>query len=473
MSGGADAAGAAPQHMAAPWAMLGLHNATYRERCTATVADTLVKDDEDGRWLFTSKRGEVQRKKRTSPAQQAKMIQERFVRLGLMGDGNPEGFVCCVRRADGGFKFLGERGFAKLGGALPAEPDVVGIQAYVHGNYYRNAYERPQGTGRIKTATVVVPTRPDDSKFSQHGADGPAFVDGPDGEKCINVPGKRLRAYGKSRATTLNETLDAATRSLVRFLEKTQHCRVAKLTADYVVDGRNQLWLVWLGDCTHIPVEVRPASSRPTDKATAPSIVDGAALEQVMDVTSRVDTTSRGERRRKRDELKAGAPVTSEDEARQWSVKFGSATPKSPEIPKNQRCVGDYCHVQIHDPKQLFTEEEMRAFTGSDVDALRSLVRDTYAEGPTTEVAFRSIYLAGREKRGFKEGQERRDDDELPEWMRFPEDPSDQQLADAIALAREDVEEPSDDDEMVPRESESAAGVERGARAGARTRPRG
>ena len=129
-----------------------------------------------------------------------------------------------------------------------------------------------------------------------------------------------------------------------------------------------------------------------------------------MDVTSRVDTTSRGERRRKRDELKAGAPVTSEDEARQWSVKFGSATPKSPEIPKNQRCVGDYCHVQIHDPKQLFTEEEMRAFTGSDVDALRSLVRDTYAEGPTTEVAFRSIYLAGREKRGFKEGQERRDD---------------------------------------------------------------
>ncbi len=71
--------------------------------------------------------------------------------------------------------------------------------------------------------------------------------------------------------------------------------------------------------------------------------------------------------------MKAGAPVTSEDEARQWSVKFGSATPKSPEIPKNQRCVGDYCHVQIHDPKQLFTEEEMRAFTGSDVDALRSL----------------------------------------------------------------------------------------------------
>ena len=245
----------------------------------------------------------------------------------------------------------------------------------------------------------------------------------------------------------------------MRFLEKTQHCRVAKLTADYVVDGRNQLWLVWLGDCTHSPVEVRPASSRPTDKATAPSIVDGAALEQVMDVTSRVDTTSRGERRRKRDELKAGAPVTSEDEARQWSVKFGSATPKSPEIPKNQRCVGDSPRA---DPtEQLFTEEEMRAFTGSDVDALRSLVRDTYAEGPTTEVAFRSIYLAGREKRGFKEGQERRDDDELPEWMRFPEDPSDQQLADAIALAREDVEEPSDDDEMVPRESESAAGVER------------
>ena len=208
-----------------------------------------------------------------------------------------------MRRADGGFRFLGERGFAKLGGALPAEPDVVGIQAYVHGNYYRNAYERPEGAGRIKTATVVVPTRPDASKFSQHGADGPAFVDGPDGEKGINVPAKRLRAYGKSRATTLNETLDAATRSLVRFLEKTQHCRVAKLTADYVVDGRNQLWLVWLGDCTHIPVEVRPASSRPTDKATAPS------MQSVLSVNAPANLRRSPDRARPAAARPAGRPA--------------------------------------------------------------------------------------------------------------------------------------------------------------------
>ena len=144
MSDGADASGANPQMMASPWAMLGLHNATYRERCTATVADTLVKDDEDGRWLFTSKRGEVQRKKRTTPAQQAKMIQERFVRLGLMGDGNPDGCVCCVRRADGGFQFLGERGFAARRGTARGA-GRRGDSGRVHGNY--SAYERPQGTG--------------------------------------------------------------------------------------------------------------------------------------------------------------------------------------------------------------------------------------------------------------------------------------------------------------------------------------
>lgn len=458
MSDGADASGAAAQHMPAPWAMRGLHNAAYRERCAATLADTLVKDDEDGRWLFTSKRGEIQRKKKTSAAEQAKMITERFVRLGLMGDGNAEGFVCCVRKSDGGFKFLGENAFAKLGGALPAEPDVVGLQAYVHGNYYRNAYERADGAGRIKTATVVIPTRPDDSQFSQHGADGPKYADGPDGEVGITVPGRKLRSYGKSRATKLNETLDAATQSLVRFLEKTQRCRVAKLSADYVVDARNQLWLVWLGDCTSVQVHVSTAS-RPTDGATAPSQVDDIAIEQVQDATARVDTVSRGERRRKRDMLRQGGPPAWEsDEDDRWGVKF---TPTSPAGPRNQRCRGDYCGVQIHDPKQLFTDAEMRAFTGSDVDALRSLVRDTYSEGPTTEIAFRSIYLAGQEKRGFKAGQERKNDEDLPDWMKFPEDPADAALRDALDEAHAGDVAEDDDEPYVARVSESAQDVER------------
>ena len=158
-----------------------------------TVRQVRGEDGEEQRWLFTSKRGEVQRKKQAAPD----AVRERFIRLGLATSDNPERYVCVARRADGGFRYLGEQAFDKTGGALsgggagtntvklhgadrgdaagrevdipratdsqrrPADPEIVALQCFVPGGYYRNAYERVGAEGRVKTATVVVPTTVD------------------------------------------------------------------------------------------------------------------------------------------------------------------------------------------------------------------------------------------------------------------------------------------------------------------------
>ena len=152
----------------APWAFSSLHNAQFKERCTATIADTLLRDDkDDGRWLFTSKKGEVMRKRTVV----ASNVRERFVRLGLAISGNADGFVATVRYGDGRAQLLGQAAFSTLINQWPpSDQSIVGLQCYVAGTIYRNSYEVFGDEGRTTTSTVVISTTPDDSKYSGTGA---------------------------------------------------------------------------------------------------------------------------------------------------------------------------------------------------------------------------------------------------------------------------------------------------------------
>jgi hypothetical protein len=46
-----------------------------------------------------------------------------------------------------------------------------------------------------------------------------------------------------SKANRLNQTLDAASKSLVRFIEASQKLRILEIDVDYIVDADSQLWL--------------------------------------------------------------------------------------------------------------------------------------------------------------------------------------------------------------------------------------
>ncbi|KAH8051887.1 hypothetical protein JL721_11031 [Aureococcus anophagefferens] len=359
---------------AAPWAFGALFNAAFKERCTATIADTLLRDDkEDGKWLFTSKKGEVQRKRTVVAAN----VRERFTRLGLAISGNVDGYVCTVRYDDGRSQFLGQEAFGKMIGSWPpSDPSILAAQCFVAGTVYRNTYERVGDEGRIKTATVVINTTPDDSAFSGTSAKYP------------------VRAYGKSRATRLNETLDAATLSIVGYVERTQRVKVKQVYADYVIDDQNQLWLCWLGDARCTPPRLAETPGASTDGArprTADSArtevkelqyLDGTAHDQVQDASGLVETE------RLRDRLNqskgrasgktTGPPSKFNDENEEsWPVRYDAkAADTRSQYPTEFACRGDYCSVAVHDPKQLFTEKELKGLTQPELAKLRKLLRD-------------------------------------------------------------------------------------------------
>ena len=63
----------------------------------------------------------------------------------------------------------------------------------------------------------------------------------------VSVPEAVL---SRSKAARLNQTLDAATRTVVRYLEASHRCRILAVQVDYLVDSESQLWLSWIGDAT-------------------------------------------------------------------------------------------------------------------------------------------------------------------------------------------------------------------------------
>lgn len=226
---------------AAPWAFSGLYVPKAPSKCTAAILDTVLMDSgEDGqRWLFTSKNGEVTKKapRRTNASE----VQERFLRLaGTFDDSNPLRRTALLRFSDGSLKILDEEAFkATMASWPPREAGVQALQAYVPsagaaGTVYRNSYKVVSDKGRTTTQTHSFTTiEPADAHSG-------------------NVQVSSNVVLTRSKAMRLNQTLDAATRSVVRFLESSHKCRILEAQLDYVVDAESQLWLSWVDDVTTV-----------------------------------------------------------------------------------------------------------------------------------------------------------------------------------------------------------------------------
>lgn len=96
---------------------------------------------------------------------------------------------------------------------------------------YRNTFRVVNDKGRTATTTHSFVTIP-----PEQAANG-----------NVSVPEAVL---SRSKAARLNQTLDAATRTVVRYLEASHRCRILAVQVDYLVDSESQLWLSWIGDAT-------------------------------------------------------------------------------------------------------------------------------------------------------------------------------------------------------------------------------
>ena len=220
----------------APWAVAGLFVPKLPSKCNAAIVDTVLLEGEP-RWYFTSRNGEVT-KKRTLTGE---AVKERFLRLSTaFEESNPLRRTALLRFADGGMKIVDEEAFvAMMQNWPPREPGVQALQAYVPsagqaGTLYRNSYKVISDKGRTATQTHSFTT-----------------IDAADAHSG-NVQVGRNVVLSRSKAQRLNQTLDAASRSVVRFLESAHHVRILSAQVDYVVDAESQLWLSWIGDVTTV-----------------------------------------------------------------------------------------------------------------------------------------------------------------------------------------------------------------------------
>ncbi len=190
-----------------PWAVTNLWSAREANKCTAAIVDTVLISG-DPRWMYTSKNGEVSKKRACT----GDAVRERFLKLletTPPGD-NPLRRVAVLRFGEGMLKIVDETAFTALMTSWPPrEAGLEALQAYVPaagaaGTVYRNSYRVVSDTGRTTTATHSFATVPPSLAHTGN----------------VVSDGKAVQTL--SRAAKLNGTLDAATRSVVRFLEGSQ-----------------------------------------------------------------------------------------------------------------------------------------------------------------------------------------------------------------------------------------------------------
>ena len=188
----------APVNRPPGWIYHALWKHHASERCRVCIPDTLlISEGTPVRWLFTSRTGEVVRKR----AIDIKSVRERFVKIGLLDSKNERRYTAmCRRKTDSSTKpqLLDA---AELGPFMAREmasdPNLIAIQSYVHakggvGVVYRNEYTVTNDIGKVVTATYKI------TRFTE------------DGEEKVSEP-------IINKVTRLNKELDVNTRAIVRW----------------------------------------------------------------------------------------------------------------------------------------------------------------------------------------------------------------------------------------------------------------
>ena len=238
------------------WAMANLASSSSgggkeNARLALGIPDTVLFADGSAQaWLFTSRSGEVVRKR----ALQAGAVRDRFLRLALTNPNNPQQRVAILRFQDGSAQLLGEQGFKDAMTKFPLAPEkgVVALQCYIQskgaaGTVFRNSFRVVDDKGRVVTSTATFTTL-DAAAMASDPARAKELREAPMTPWAMREPAPARLVAGR-----VSTALDATTAQVVRFVEGAaarrsgQPLRILSMEADYAVDAAGQVWLMWTG----------------------------------------------------------------------------------------------------------------------------------------------------------------------------------------------------------------------------------
>lgn len=358
-------------------------------------------------------------------------------------------------------KFLNDDAWqAFVDGMQFADDSIMSVHCFVKSkkhSIYRNNFELKDRTGRALTTTQSYSFQIDESD-----------------PEAVTIFQEGSSQMYECRAPNLTNIMDLATSTVIRYLEVMLSVKVVKLSVDYVIDQKSQLWMMWtsdakiiygsqLSDIPGLPSgdrsgrmswagpkyfeakldEGKPEESSPPShssrlmsstwsdendkKAEFPlAAAQLQAASQTLDNSILETQLSGSQDLKKKNKLASSAPLPS---PRNIYISAENSHPLQSSFPDPFKCHGDYCNIQMRTIGSLTTDKSTKdhslekMFTAKELSIMRKnpsygrMMDYAAANGPgLAAVTQRSILLARKERRGLT--REKSEDTE--DWRHYP-----------------------------------------------------
>ena len=457
------------QTMPEGWIFQAIWKHHAEARAKVCVPDTvLIKDGAPYRWLFTSRQGEVVRKR----ALDLVAVRDRFSKISLVHKNNEQRLVAAVReRGQSAYdpskiapRHLDSETFTEFMSSRLAQSgnSVVALQAFVPsrgeaGTAFHNTYEAHPTEPRGRPVTTTHRLR-----YWKSGGrhDGGATTVGSVGEEKSkqfdDTDTSAVMAPVRVRDQRLCSDFDATTLAIVKYVERQHRVRVRTMSCEYVVDEDHRIWFTWGWNVT------AQKNSKKKGVDGAEGLVQiGSDDEQQQERMAQTKTKARskhsytaGSKEALRAEKMLGSAVervetglgggsssaaprhmrraggTGQGGGSGFGIKrTGQTSPRG--TPGPNQCTGDFCDFVVNDPevlkaeekeqpgqkrgyggaKDLFSPSEMARLAqrlGSDgaMDDMLSGNKDSQTPTATNVILFKSVALARKERRGMAASDE-------------------------------------------------------------------
>ena len=221
-----------------------LYSKNSAEKCRIGLADIILYElGSPVRWYVTGKTGEVIKKRNIDFI----AVFDRWQRISSQ---NNSTLFAVIRQQGGLVKFLGQDAFQQYvhGSSEPGQPaqpipdpSIMSVHCFIKGNnnnYYRNHYELKDKLGRFNSSTYSYNLHLQEQGISDINID---FQE-------ISLLTEEKCDFTEVKAAPLKNIMDLATNTIVRYIEMVLQVKILSVSADYAIDTKSQLWLMWTSD---------------------------------------------------------------------------------------------------------------------------------------------------------------------------------------------------------------------------------
>lgn len=209
-----------------------LWNKNAVEKCRIGLADSLVY--ENGmpvRWYVTGKTGEVTKKRGVD----LNIVTQRWINIA---DKNNSTIMAIIRQDKGILKFLTKESWDTFI-SDKADSSILSAHCFINGDnntIYRNTYELRDKLGRYNCSSHCY-------SFN---------IVQKDITSSVTTFYEESIKLSELKATSIRNILDLATNTVVRYMEMMLQIKIVRLTIDYVIDKKSQIWMIWAPDAQFV-----------------------------------------------------------------------------------------------------------------------------------------------------------------------------------------------------------------------------